>query len=147
PAAGWWEASDGRWYPPETRPGVAPDRTGAVATAPTLTETKPAHRPSALGVAAIAVFLIGPVLGIVGLVSGGPDEAGREERREAITAERTRFQATEARAEDAEASLEVVLAEAEAYRADGESILTTSADACSCSEETTAAFDAVLAGI
>lgn len=145
----WWLASDGRWYPPETRPGASPSGSGAVAIAPapTTTEAKPARRPSPLGLAAIAVLVIGLVLGIVGLVSGGPDETGREERREAIAAERTRFQATEARAEDAEADLDAVLAQAEAYRADGEAILATSADACSCGEETTDAFDAVLAGI
>lgn len=151
PAPGWWQASDGNWYPPETRPGAtaAPGAT-ATLTAPTVTPpatVKPGRRPSPLGLAAIAVLVAGLALAIVGWVTGGPDEAGREERRELIGAERTRFQATEARAEDAETTLDEVLAQAEAYRADVEAILTTSADACSCSEETAAAFDAVLAGI
>jgi len=149
PAPGWWQASDGAWYPPETRPGSAQAPAGATATltAAPPKAAKAARRPSPLGLAAIAVLVVGLVLAIVGLVAGGPDEAGREERREAIAAERTRFQATEARAEDAETALDAVLAQADAYRIDVEAILTSSADACSCSEETTAAFDAVLAGI
>jgi hypothetical protein len=149
PAPDWWQASDGNWYPPETRPGATTAGATATLIAPVTPPKadKPRRRPSPLGLAAIAVFVVGLALGIVGWVAGGPDEKGREERRELISAERTRLQATEARAEDAEAGLDAVLAQTEAYRTDVEAILTTSADACSCSEETTAAFDAVLAGI
>lgn len=31
PAPGWWQASDGNWYPPEQQPGVAPGGYGAPA--------------------------------------------------------------------------------------------------------------------
>ena len=29
PAPGWWQASDGNWYPPEQQPGFAPPAYGA----------------------------------------------------------------------------------------------------------------------
>ena len=29
PSPGWWQASDGNWYPPETAPGYAPPPTSA----------------------------------------------------------------------------------------------------------------------
>ena len=43
PAPGWWKASDGNWYPPETAPGAAPPAYGACAR---LRPARPVHLPA-----------------------------------------------------------------------------------------------------
>src|SRR3954466_15149469 len=68
--AGWWQASDGKWYPPDTTPG---DGSGAVA-APAAAPPAPGWvRPvylyflCMLGILIMAVGALGAVLGLVHL--------------------------------------------------------------------------------
>jgi hypothetical protein len=48
---GWWQASDGRWYPPEQKPGVPPPRTPPAQqpapTPPTMAGPGPSGMPAA----------------------------------------------------------------------------------------------------
>jgi hypothetical protein len=73
--AGWWQASDGRWYPPETRPTLPPPPSpppeqqygapvGGYAPPPPQIYRRPSRRwPWVVGIA--AVLLIGGVVAVV----------------------------------------------------------------------------------
>ncbi len=54
---GWWQASDGRWYPPQSRPGAQPP--------PSPPPLLPARKTNSNAVVAL-------VFGILGLSSCGP---------------------------------------------------------------------------
>ena len=38
PPEGWWQASDGKWYPPEKQPGIAPNPSPPRGAAPNPTQ-------------------------------------------------------------------------------------------------------------
>jgi hypothetical protein len=67
PGPGWWQASDGNWYPPEAAPGNAP-APGAMPPGPPSYAPMPGMPPGGAPVQGNALAVTALVLGIVGLV-------------------------------------------------------------------------------
>lgn len=75
PGPGWWKASDGRWYPPESAPGQAPPPPGqawGTVYAPPVKNSL-ATASMALGVCSMVGFFtfgLGVILGLLAVVLG-----------------------------------------------------------------------------
>jgi len=67
PGPGWWQASDGNWYPPESAPGYAPTP-GPAPWGPPGIPPVPGGMPPGAPVQGNALAVTALVLGIVGLV-------------------------------------------------------------------------------
>ena len=82
PGGGWWQASDGKWYPPEARPGggwpASPpglDQWGASRSAGVLPRTP---REATLQLTGWILFGVSAFIGFVGLFSGQNSRNARE---------------------------------------------------------------------
>ena len=60
PGPGWWVASDGKWYPPESSPGVAPAPPPVVVVAKT---------GNGMAVAALTLGIIGALVGLIPILA------------------------------------------------------------------------------
>jgi hypothetical protein len=74
---GWWIASDGKWYPPETHPDYVPPLPPpppspyATVTTPVTSTSPPKHNWRTIGLIAGGVLL---VLIVIGALAGDPDD-------------------------------------------------------------------------
>jgi len=64
---GWWQASDGRWYPPQTAP-VAPPGYGYYAGPSTRGTSGKAVAALVLGILSIVLCYVGFVAGVIAIV-------------------------------------------------------------------------------
>jgi hypothetical protein len=149
---GWWQASDGRWYSPETAPGYAPPAAeaqpdaAAVATAAP-EPAAPRTRPPILMFAALGVFAAGLVLAIIGLVVGGPDEGARADLRADIDRNEAHLETAQAALSDAEDAAATVVQQAGAYMQDAQAILSKTEESCGCGEDVSTAVDELVTAI
>lgn len=70
PQPGWWQASDGRWYPPQAQPGVAPPPPSHAMAPPS---NGMATAALVLGIISICLFWafgVGVVLGVLAIIFG-----------------------------------------------------------------------------
>jgi hypothetical protein len=76
--AGWWQASDGKWYPPESRPGAAAAPPPHYGTPPPAKKRRGCLIGSLVGIGGLVILgVIAVVVVIVVLVvSGGDDKLG-----------------------------------------------------------------------
>ncbi|MGV3760745.1 MAG: hypothetical protein ACO1PW_14550, partial [Actinomycetota bacterium] len=80
---GWWQASDGKWYPPETDPPNRPAPSG-VGYPPAPPAAAPAKRGCGKTALIIGVILLAGLVGCVALLGGAADEASKDiEERDA----------------------------------------------------------------
>jgi type IV pilus assembly protein PilA len=76
---GWWQASDGRWYPPEAAPGAPPSTYDVLPAGPPIGAPVPnAGKATATLVLGILAFFTCPVVAIAALIVGA--QANRQIR-------------------------------------------------------------------
>jgi hypothetical protein len=71
PQPGWWRASDGRWYPPQSHPAAAPPPPGGYGVVPP--SNGMATAALVLGIVSICLFWafgFGVVLGVLAVIFG-----------------------------------------------------------------------------
>ena len=88
PGEGWWQASDGRWYPPESRrselPPPPPEPTDGPRAVPPPATT--GNGFSTAGIVCGCIAFLVPLVGIVGLVLGFVARSkGEQKARTALT--------------------------------------------------------------
>ncbi len=147
---GWWQASDGKWYPPEAAPAAPPPPSARPASSPLM--------PIVM-IAAVVVLVAGVALALFGAITGGVDEGAQAELRgdlasaqgelatnqDEIVAARAELASAEDRAADAEAAADATAEQARLFAADAGDILAVAESACGCSADVLDALDAAMA--
>jgi uncharacterized protein YoxC len=134
PGPGWWQASDGKWYSPETAPAR-----------PMATGPEPRRGPSALMIAAVSLLVVGLALAVVGILVGGVDEEARADLQARIDRTDSELSAVQADLEETESTTGVMEEQAETLTADAAEIIDTADGACACAEDLSGAWDALIA--
>jgi hypothetical protein len=143
---GWWQASDGKWYAPETAPAPPPPPSSVQARQPYIAVAM---------IASVGILVAGVALALFGTITGGADEGARTELRAELAstqgnllglegdlvASHADLASAQGEAAEAEAAADIIAGQTWLFAADAEEIMAIAESACGCSVDVIDALD------